>query len=390
MGLSLYLEIGDRRGYTRLVSSLASLVPLRLLSGIPVLWCAAWPLAALAVFVLAYGRGSKVGASARTLFEGEPLLWLMPVLLFICMLGLAGGVLAAFPATLIALVWLVAPGPLHANEALVFHALCLAIAGGVVGGALVVTVVDSVIADSYVSETENGRAWFLVSAGKVLWRLPALLVFGLLWGGTLAIGFLLTTEALGWVRVVFGRFGELALLLAAWAADLGFTLATYFMIVMMIREGLGPLEAYRSAVALARAEFLNTLGRLWEAQSQDAPVGILVFVGFMASFVHAGYAVLDESGAMDQSQRLVAAAVPCVLVPVLIVVAGFCVEQTVELLTAAASYLYVREGIVVNGFSPEDLNQALGLRAASLLELFGRKDAPRPVGADPSRGDLVS
>jgi hypothetical protein len=173
-----------------------------------------------------------------------------------------------------------------------------------------------------------------------------------------------------------------AVTVAGWALELGWTMASYFMIVMIVREGMGPFEAIGRAARLASAEFGKTMGEVLRVKLMDGAVFVLSMASFgltlfVSLFVNVVVLGTDRSSA-SPGAKLAMMMVPPFLAPLAVVFAYAVVFQALQVMLAGAAYLYLRDGVVLTGFAPGDYDDILGLRAKSLRALFPE---PAPAGS---------
>ena len=258
----------------------------------------------------------KIVSNTWELFRADPRLWVIPACLFVFIVDLLTVPFGVLPMA-----------ALHVRFDLKLWACMIA---STAVGACAVSVANAVMAEDFAEQSEGRPAGLWRSLARTAASIPSLVVFGLLWGLTLGIGYFLLTQLGMLARRQLGRPAELAVIVVTWALELGFTMATYFMLLMIVREGLGPFRALGRAVALAKADFGGNLGEVFALKA----------------------------------------------------VAYYCFVQTLQLILAAASYLFVREGVVVCGFTAADFDHVVGLRPASLAQVLGSPVEPLFVAKD--------
>lgn len=307
----------------------------------------------------------KILADASALFRSDRRLWLIPLALLLFFLTLSAAFLVFWPLLLAQMiVWSGGAAP---KEALLVSSLWIGLIVSTTAGAAVVTVADSVLAEAFAERSEGRPSGFLLSAAAVVRRLPALLAFGVLWGLTLAVGTAVRMAVQDAARRVGGWWLAAPVMVAGWALELGFTMASYFMFLMIVREGLGPVAALRRALELARADFGGNLGEVFAIKALDggilaASMGVFTttLIGGVFSRTFGDPALPSDPHALAKAAALAMAA------GVLIPVAYFCALQTLQVIVAAAAYLYAREGVMVRGFAADDFDRIVGLRPRSL------------------------
>lgn len=264
----------------------------------------------------------KILADASALFRADGRLWLVPLALLFFFLALSASFLLFFPL-LVALIVVLLGRATHA-ESLMVATFWIGLIAATVAGAVVVTVADSVLAEAFVEESRGEPCGFGRSARSVARRLPALIAFG-----------------------------------------------------MIVREGLGPIQALRRAAELARADFGGNLREVFALKAIDTGV----MSGTMGVYVLSQFTVMtfsltrDPALPSDPSALRKIIAIPlaaAIFVPVVYFVA----VQTLQIIVAAASYLYVRDGVMIRGFAAEDFDRIVGLRPRSLCAVGLGNPAP--------------
>jgi len=317
----------------------------------------------------------KILADASALFRADGRLWLVPLALLFFFLSLSASFLMFFP--LLAAQMIVWFGGATRAESLMVATLWIAIFVTTVAGAVVVTVADSVLAEAFVEESRGEAFGFWRSSWAVARRLPALIVFGVLWGATLALGTTVRMAVQDAARRAGGWWLSVPVLVAGWALELGFTMASYFMFLMIVREGLGPFLALRRAVELAEADFGGNLPEVFALKAIDGgvmagSVGVYVIAlnGVMFSSFFRDPALPSDPYLLRKFIWIPLAA--AIFIPVVYFVA----VQTLQIIVASASYLYVRDGVMIRGFAAEDFDRIVGLRPRSLRAVGLDNPAP--------------
>jgi hypothetical protein len=307
----------------------------------------------------------KILADASALFRKDARLWLIPLALLFFFLALSASFLLIWPL-MFAQLLLWSGSPATRAETLLIGTLWTCLFASTVGGAVVVTVADAVLAEAFVEESRGEPSGFFRSAWAVARRLPALLAFGVLWGATLAVGSLIRWAVQDAAERAGGWFLAVPVLVAGWALELGFTMASYFMLLMIVREGLGPLQALGRAVELARADFGGNLAEVFAIKALDTGIMIASMGLFVLTFVGSVFGLVGDVAQSSDPYLLWKAAGLSIASAVVVPVAYFVALQTLQIIVAAASYLYVRDGVMVPGFVASDFDRVVGLRPRSL------------------------
>lgn len=335
-------------------------------------------LATLSVMKRAQSPMTKIFSNTVDLFHSEPLLRLMPAALFVFMMTISAAFLLLWPLLAVTLLdlalWIASPQ--YVGHGFLFVAMWGCLIAGACLAAAIVSLINGVIAGSFSERAKDDRPGFHRGLLQALARAPSLLIFGLLWGFVLAMGTMLMHQSARWVRRALGPVAEMAVIVAIWALGLSFTMSSYFMILMIVREKMGPVTALRRAIALAKMEFGANWGEVFALKALDQGAFVASLGVFLSCLSWNGLRFLDRGPGPDsldpgsQAVRLIAAPIAAA---VAVAVAYYCVIQTLQIILTSAAYLYARDGLIVRGFEPADFDRVLGLRPQSLADSIGGK-----------------
>ncbi len=325
----------------------------------------------------------KIIGDATDLFAADKRLWLIPLfLVLVC------ACLALWPLGCLALLALI-------EDLVVFttidtirlpHHLLISLSACLIGscviGGMFFSSLDSVIVESFIEENLQEPFGFWRSVGRVILRLPSLLIFGALWSFILAIGTLLRMTLERWVRFNIGWTAASMIAIAGWALELGWTMASYFVLVMVLREKMGPFEGVRRAAQLARAEFGMTLGEVFRVKLLDSAVLLISESIFCLGFLTSVFIMISvnlsarSTPSMNPDLQLFLGIGGPFILSFLVLGGYYIFLQTLQVLLATAAYLHVRHGVMIKGFDSQDFDHILGLRACSLSKIFGAVSTP--------------
>jgi hypothetical protein len=168
-------------------------------------------------------------------------------------------------------------------------------------------------------------------------RLPVVFAWALL---TATVGTLL--RALSQIPILGGWLGSLI----SWIGDLAWSLATFFVVPVLVVEKLGPVASVRRSASVFKE-------RWGESVTGDIAIGTIVVIAAIPGFV-VGLEALSEFEAHDYASGLVIAAVAAVLLGPVIAVGS-----AVGDLFSYFLYRHATEGIVVGPFSSAQLDSAM-------------------------------
>lgn len=139
-----------------------------------------------------------------------------------------------------------------------------------------------------------------------------------------------------------GRFVA-GLLGAAW------TIATYFVVPVLVVERLGPIEAFQRSVAVLR--------RTWgEALSANFGIGVMVFLATLPA------AALVAGGGYFLAQQQIALGASLLILGLAALLIVSLISSALNAIVLAALYLYAADGAVPSGFDRRVLESAFAAR----------------------------
>ena len=319
----------------------------------------------------------KIARDAVDVFASDPHLRLLPpAVALVVMLGaaiLSQLLIRLFPT----LDWVahLPFGNLLMNSdlpGLILFSFC-ALAAQAAG--LGVAVLNAVLADCFLERCHGRPALFGQAVVRVLNRLPRLLAFTFLWCALLAVIIFVRFETQ--LRLNSGlprqdaSIGGTSLLsiaveFAGFALETGLVMAAYLMLVVMLREDIGPLTAMTRTLQIVRREYASTIGELASLKILDMAVYSLINAaaalgGTLGVYVWQAY---YQTAPIDHVILLVGA---IMMAAATMVAAGYyAIIQTLQLLLACAVFLFIHDGVLVPGFVREDFENVLCLKVSAL------------------------
>jgi hypothetical protein len=320
----------------------------------------------------------KIAADAVHIFAVDPHLRLLP--LFVgasCVLSTAAAaqLFIEFPGTLHSLASLRVPLDFSALEG----PLLIACVVGAQFGGLAIAAANAVLADAFIERCHGRPALFSASTGRVFRRLPRLLAFTFLWWGLLSVIVIVKLKLGGFLKGLGETTTALAVDFAGFALETGLVMAAYLMLVVMLREDIGPIEAMARTLEIVRREYAATLGELARLKILDGSVKIMMYgAGAFGEIIAVVVGFHLHSQGILTMGWLTAFVAIGAMAPCFLVGAGYyTIIQTLQLLLACAVFLFVHDGIMVDGFSREDFENVLCLKAGDLPSGVAGPPSPR-------------
>lgn len=233
---------------------------------------------------------------ALAVFAADPHLRLLPALMLAGLALLAAGVSVAARRWAAPLMDL---GP----EMYLLPFLLASVPAG-----LFVAPLDAALAHCFIERSAGRPAGLAEGIGRMLARLPRLLAFTALWCVLLVLIALVKYELERWLKVLFPRSLVLRLLIdfAFFSLETGIVMASYFMIVVMTREDVGPIEAMRRMLAIVKAEWGKTVGELLRLKVLDGGVMLSAVGVFLTAIMACAAWAGDPSRPTMPQDRLLA------------------------------------------------------------------------------------
>lgn len=239
---------------------------------------------------------------------------------------------------------------------------CIAAA---LGPALCVGAANAVLTQFFIESNLGRRATLTSAALSTLARLPRVLGFTLMWFTLL--GVVSCIHLGGDIALLRKRLllPEIIFDFAFFAIETGLVMAAYLMLAVMLRENIGALESMRRTLLIVKKEYGRTLSELIRLNMLDEAVWGIICV---LSFVGGGLGIwagmrLDPTG---NTLMLPLGVAGTMLTALFFGSCYFVVLQTLQMLLACAVYLYIQEGVLIEGFKPADFENVLGLDIRAL------------------------
>ncbi len=251
---------------------------------------------------------------------------------------------------------------------------------GAIIGTCIFVLINSPLIHYLVARAERESESLTQAVWQTLPSFWAILSFTVFWSGFLVIIALVGMKLNRWLRSHgFWRI-DILLTVAEWALDKGVTMAAYFMLATMIREEIGPWKALLITAEITKEEFGKTFPEVMRLEMIDSAIAIISGVIFFAwigivimtiIYSHSHPLVQNVFRAMHSGMIFFLFLGVPICAVLLIHISYFVVLQTLQLILATAVYLYLKDGIMMEGFNQNDFDQALGLRARGIREIAG-------------------
>ena len=160
------------------------------------------------------------------------------------------------------------------------------------------------------------------------------------------VGFALVSATVGVALTALRKRGGIAGLIASWIGNIAWSLATYFVIPVLVVQRVGPVDAIKESAKLLR--------RTWGEQlAGQAGIGIFSFLIVLAALVPS-IAIVGLAAATGALALIVIA----VVIAVALVVLAIAVTSAMGQIFTAALYRYAMQGAVSPGYEAEALRGA--------------------------------
>lgn len=232
--------------------------------------------------------------------------------------------------------------------------------------AFALAAVNAVLADCFLERFSGRERPLRVSAGRALLLLPRLIAFTALWFGLLLFVTAMRMELEWLLRRWRLKPVSLALDFASFALETGVVMAAYLLMVVMLREDLGPVAAMRRTLEVVRREYGRTPWELVRLKTLDESISLLMASASMVG-IAAAFRIWDSWPTPRNDMDVAGLGVVLAMLSALAVGVGYYVMiQTVQMLLACAVFLYVHDGVLAPGFSAADFENALCLSVSAL------------------------